>query len=242
MDSIFNAACGSGPSFCDTLGVWLGVLLTLLVFSYLVRDTFLFRLASSLLVGTAIGYGSAVILRTVLWDGLFVPLFSGAAYNSAAGWPLYIPNWQYLIPLALGVLLLTKLVSNWSTAGNVSLGYLFGVGAALAIGGALSGALVPQLGATILSISPTLGLENWVNNLLIVLGSLGALLAFRFSTGLAARPLRVYSAIANVWGNLGRGFILVAFGAIFATTLTARVSALVGQVYFILHDALHLVK
>ncbi len=49
----------------DTLGMLLGAVLTVLVLSYLFWDTFLFRLASSLLVGAAIGYASAVILNKV---------------------------------------------------------------------------------------------------------------------------------------------------------------------------------
>ncbi len=235
MDSIFNSLCGSTSSGCDTAGIWLGALLTLLVLSYLVRDSFLFRVAQSLLVGAAIGYGSAVILRTVLWDGLIAPLLADTPHLWATFWPLFFP-------LVLGVVLLTKLVPNWSAIGNVSLGFLFGVGAALAIGGALSGALAPQLGATVLSLSPINAGNSWFNNFIVVVGTIGALLAFRFTASTSTRALRVYSTIANAWGRLGRGFILIAFGAIFANTFAARVSVLVGQLYFLLHDWLGVVK
>jgi hypothetical protein len=235
MDVLFNSLCGTTPGGCDTAGVWLGALLTLLVFSYLVRDTFLFRLAQALLVGSAIGYGSAVILRTVLWDQLLGPLLADSGNVWAHTWPLFFP-------LALGVLLLTKLVPSWSPAGNISLGFLFGVGGALAIGGALSGALAPQLSASAVSLAPNVGLTNWINGLLIAVGSLGALLAFRFTTGHAARPLRLYSALAAAWGRVGRAFIMVAFGAIFANVLTARVSTLVGQLYFLMHNWLGVIK
>ncbi len=235
MDGIFTSLCGPFPGGCDYAGVWLAALLTLLVGSYLIRDTFLFRLAQSLLVGTAIGYGSAVVLSTVLWDRLLMPLLADSTY-------LWQNDWDLFIPLILGLLLLAKLVPGWSGIGNISLGYLFGVGAALAIGGALSGLLLPQLRTMVLSFPPQPGPENWVNNLLIVVGALGALLAFRFTTGLGSRPLRVYSSLAAVWGRIGTAFIMVAFGAIFANTVTARVSTLVGQLYFLLHDWLGIVK
>jgi hypothetical protein len=235
MEGIFNSLCGPLPGGCDSAGVWLAALLTLLVGSYLVRDSFLFRLAQGLLVGTAIGYFSAVALRTVVWDKLLVPLLLDSVF-------LWKNTWDLFIPLVLGLLLLARLVPGWNGLGKISLGYLFGVGAALAIGGALSGALVPQLRTMILSFPPQPGLENWINNLLIVVGALGALLAFRFTTGLGSGPLRAYSRLAVVWGRLGTAFIMVAFGAIFANTATARVSTLVGQMYFLLHDWLGIVK
>jgi hypothetical protein len=234
MGIIFNAVCHSFPGGCDNAGVWLAAMLTLLVFSYLIRDTFLFRLAQSLLVGTAIGYGSAVVLRTVIWDRLLVPLLQDSVF-------LWKNNWPLFVPLVLGLLLLTKLIPHWNGIGNLSLGYLFGVGAALAIGGAFGGALLPQLSATILAFPPAPG-DSWINSLLILAGTLGALLAFRFATAVTRGPIRAYSAIASAWGRIGSGFIMVAFGAIFANTVTARVSILVGQLYFLLHDWLGIVR
>ncbi len=213
-------------NFANISGVLIGAVLTLLVLSYLIRDTFLFRLAQSLLVGTAIGYGLAVILRNVWWEGLFKPLLTGSE-----SWGLLI------LPLLGGIFLLTKLVRGWNLLGNISLGYLFGVGAALAIAGALSGALAPQLSASVVSIAPSLDSGDWINNLLIVVGTLGALLAFRFTSAQGTRPERLYTAIANGWGRIGRGFIMIAFGAILANVLAARIVTLVGQLYLLFHDA-----
>lgn len=235
MGTAFNSLCAQFPGGCDNAGVWLAAILTLLVLSYLIRDTFLFRLAQCLLVGTAIGFGSAVVLRSVVWDRLLVPLLDDAIFFWRNSWPLFIP-------LVLGLLLLTKLSPTSGGLGNVSLGYLFGVGAALAIGGALNGALMPQLRATVMAFPPTSGLENWVNSILILVGTLGALLAFQFTKGFNSGPLRAYSALASAWGRVGTTFIMVAFGAIFANMVTARVSTLVGQLYFLLHDWLGVIK
>lgn len=235
MDTLFDSICNSTPGGCDGAGVWLGAILTLLVLSYLIKDTFLSRLAQSLLVGTAIGYGSAVILRSVIWDSLLAPLISDTPTLWGNTWPLFVP-------LGLGLLLLTKLLPNWGRLGNISLGYLFGVGAALSIGGALNGALAPQLSATIVSLSPELGLSNWFNNLVLIIGTFGALLAFRFTARLNSRLLRAYSNVAIAWGRVGRGFIMIAFGAILANVLAARISALAGQLYFLFHDWLGIIK
>ncbi|MGE5137858.1 MAG: hypothetical protein ACM3JD_00225 [Rudaea sp.] len=233
MDAIFDSVCGPSRAACDSAGVWLGAILTLLVLSYLLRDTFLFRLAQSLLVGAAIGYGSAVVLRTVLWDQLLVPL----ATDFHTLWPLAV------VPLLGGLLLLLKLVPAWSSSSlsNVPLGYLFGVGAALAIGGAVNSTLTQQVASTIGQWPPPDALSAF-NAVLILVGTLGALLAFRFTRQDNTPLLHFYSRAADAWGRLGRGFIMVAFGAILANVLAARVSVLVGQLYFLGHDWLQIVK
>lgn len=237
MDTLFNSVCSSG-GFCDALGVWLAALLTILVFTYLIRDTFLFRIASSLLAGTAIGFVSAVVIRNVLYP-LVIALVDDI-FALPGSWLAVVID---LLPIVLGVSLLMKLTPNFrgTTFSNIGLAYLFGIGAALAIGGALSGLLVPQLTATMISVAPQGDSLDWLNGLLIVIGTLGAFLAFRFIQP-GDRPWqRVYDTITKGWGTLGRGFIMVAFGALLASLISARVSALVGQLYFLLHDWLNLI-
>lgn len=232
MDSLFTTLCPPG-GFCDLLGVWLAALLTILVFTYLVRDTLLFRIASALLVGTAIGFTTAVVVREVL-----VPLVQQVLqdiFSLPDSWVLLV---VHLIPVLLGLSLFVKLAPNLrnTTFSNLGLAYLFGVGAALAIGGALSGILVPQITSTMVSLAPQGESLDWVNSLLLVVGTLGAFLAFRFIQP-GERPWqRVYDSVTKVWGTIGRGFIMVTFGAILASLITARVSALVGQLYFLLND------
>lgn len=235
MDAFFDSACSGGG--CDALGVWVAALLTIAVLTYLIHDTFIFRIASSLLVGTAIGFVSAVVIRNVLWDGLIAPLIADA--NS-----FFLNTGLLVIPLILGFSLLFKLTPNFraTTFSNIGLAYLFGIGAALAIGGALSGALVPQLLATMVSVKPQPNDPGWLNAALIVVGTLGAFLAFRFIQPRDHPWQRAYSMLTAAWGTLGRGFIMVAFGAILASLIAARVSALVGQVYFLLHDWLAIIK
>ncbi len=215
----------------EVIGVWVGAILTLIVFSYLLGDTPLFRLAQGIFVGVTVGYAITVAVHLVLLPRLLQPLVS----NPGQQWPL-------LVPFILGLLLLLKVRVDWAPFGNISIGFLFGVGGALAIGGALSGTLVPQMGATVVSLSPVQGVAPLVNNLILVAGTIGALLSFRFVTG-GDRPLvRALDQIGVNWGYVGRYFILIAFGAIFAETAVSRISVLIGNVYYLLHDWLGLVK
>jgi hypothetical protein len=95
---------------------------------------------------------------------------------------------------------LLKLTPNLrsTTFSNLGLAYLFGVGAALAIGGALSGLLVPQLTATMISLAPVGDGLDWLNGLILVVGTLGAFLAFRFIKA-GNRPWqRAYDLVTRV--------------------------------------------
>ena len=214
----------------DTLGIWVGAILTLLVFSYLLGDTLLFRLAQAVFVGVAIGYALNVAVQWILIPRLFNQL---VAPN---------PNWIYFVPLGLGILLLLKVQTAWAWLGNISLAFLFGVGAALAIGGALTGALVPQVRATVVSLTFAQNWDTFLANFLLAAGTLGALLSFRFVTNPQRVGGRALEFIARGWSYFGKWFILIAFGAIFADTAVSRVSILISRVYFLLHDWLGLVR
>ena len=214
----------------DLIGVWVGAILTLLVFSYLLGDTPLFRIAQALFVGVAVGYGATAAIYLVLVPKLIEPLLADTTTN----WPLFVP-------LVLGLLLFTKLRRGWASLGNLSIAFLFGVGGALALGGALAGTLLPLLQATAVSLAPEQGWNTVFNNLLIAFGTIGAFLSYRFDT--SQRPaLRALELVARGWGRVGRWFVLVAFGAIFADTAVSRISILIGRMYYLLHDWLQVVK
>ena len=215
----------------DLVGVWVGAILTLLVFSYLLADSPLFRIAQAIFVGVAVGYGGTAAIYLVLAPKLIEPLIADTTKN----WPLFVP-------LILGLLLFTKLRPTWASLGNISIGFLFGVGGALALGGALAGTLLPQLQATVVSLAPEQGMDTVFNNLLLAFGTIGAFLSFRFVTSTERPFLRGLDMLARGWGRVGRWFVLVAFGAIFADTAVSRISILIGRMYYLLHDWLQVVK
>jgi hypothetical protein len=209
----------------DSIGVWVGAILTLLVFSYLLGDTPLFRIAQAIFVGVAIGYAATAAVYLVLGPLLLAPMFADPITNS-----------YLVIPLILGVLLLAKVRPQWALVGNLSIAFLFGVGSALALGGALEGTLLPQLSATIVPLD---SLENF----LLVVGTIGALLSFRFIRPQQPRAgTRALETIARGWSYVGRCFILIAFGALFASTAVSRISILISRVYFLAHDWLQVVR
>jgi hypothetical protein len=218
----------------EMIGTWVAVILTLVVFSYLLGDNVLFRLAEHVLVGVASGYVAVVVFHNVLIAKLLVPMLAAGTEG----------NWMRLtwlaIPLALGLFLFTKstrrlAASSW--LGSLSVAILLGVGAALAIRGALLGTLLPQAAATA-NVTHYLSRYGWVggwtSGILVLVGVTGSLLHFHFGAG-RGRPLaKIRALVVRVWGGLGWWFILIAFGAILATTFMARLSLLISRVDFLI--------
>jgi len=211
----------------DVIQVWVAFVLTLMGFSFVLGDNPLYRLAEHLFVGTAAGYAVVVAYHSILRPRLFLPLADD-----------YVANWHLFIPLLLGLLLLGKGRRSSGWLGNTTMGLLFGVGAALAIGGAVLGSLAPQVAATWLSVNPAhysdAGWVGAVNALLVVIGTTGAFLYFYYGEPKGGKVGRVWAGFRRIWGKVGHWFILATLGAIFANTIVARLSLLVGRMRFLL--------
>ena len=234
-------------AYLDAAGTWVAVILTLFVFSYLLGDNALYRLAEHIFVGVAVGYAAVVVFHNVLVPKLLAPIFEAVRARDWYQFQLL------LLPLALGLLLMTKSfkrarpVSWW---GSFSVALLLGVGGALAIGGALLGTLLPQVDAAadvtryVSGYGPGLGLFS---GFVVLVGTTGVLLHFHFGasrdeqdqrsatlSSSKGRLAELADWLVQTWGGLGRWFIFIAFGALLATTFMSRLSFLVGRIQFLL--------
>ncbi|MGB9593446.1 MAG: hypothetical protein ACPL7R_04830 [Anaerolineae bacterium] len=203
----------------NLVGTWVSALLTVMVLSYLLGDNPLYRLAEHLFVGTAVGYAVLVAYYALLRPRLILPLLQAP-----------LENWTLVVPLLLALLLLARLNHAWRGAGMAPLAFLLGVGVALAIGGALFGSLLPQVEGTMLSVNPAD--EGWgvaVGNFVLVIGTVSALAYFYFTGQGDTGWGRLRGGVLKAWRGLGKWFIMVTFGALFASTVMARLSLLIGR-------------
>lgn len=213
----------------EGVGVWVAALLTLMVYSYLLGDNPLFRLAEHLLVAVSVGYAMIVAYHTVLVPRLFAPLAENASEHP-----------DLILPLVLGIFLLFKTLPGAARLGNPGLGYLLGIGLGLAVGGAIAGTLLPQVQATFLPILPGEGvsLAGAIANIVIAVGTIATLLSFRAVEGVGRERARSTpgEAAPDLWGWVGRSFIMVAFGAFFGGAAVTYFSLLVGRWDFLIND------
>ncbi len=214
----------------EIAGIWAAALLTLAILSYVFGSNPAFRLAEYLFVGMAAGYAASLAWSQVLWPRLQLLLSEPGTY------------WHYGVFFALGLFLLGRGIKPVSVLANLPLGVLFGTGAALAVGGALTGSLVPQMQASVVSLSPAYygeGLLGWghaIDALLLIVGTIAVLSTFHF-TAQGRGPLGLlWRGLLKVTGSLGRALIMVTFGALLAgailsffTILTSRLSFLTNE-------------
>jgi hypothetical protein len=214
-------------SFTDLLTGGISFLLTLMVLSYLIGDNPAFRVAIYLFVGVSAGYAASVAWHQVLVARLFVPLLSGSTGERLLS----------VIPLVLGALLLLKISPLTSPLGMPSMAYLVGVAAAVAIGGSVMGTLLPQAIASITAFHLDGGSYPWLGHLvealIMLIGTASALAYFHFGKKPSSGKTRLGS-FGNVLNWVGRGFIAITFGALFAGVLVAALSALVERMSFII--------
>ncbi len=206
-------------------------LLTLSIFSYLVNDNPLFRIATYLFVGVSSGYIGALAWWQVLWPNLVSPLMSG---NLEVRLGL-------LLPLLASGFLLMKIWPRLGFLGTPVLAYLVGVSAAVAIGGALMGTLAPQFTATINAFDLSAGAlqgMSWLqilwNGAFILIGTVTTLAYFHFG----ARTQPDGSARRAIWIEwmawVGRIFIAITLGVVFAGVYLAALTALIERIDSIL--------
>lgn len=213
----------------ETFGPFIAAILTLMVFSYIFGDNALFKLATHIFVGVAVGY--AII---IIWHQVFLPTVTTGNLITA------------LPALILCLFLILKIPAGqgntFSALGNITLAFVLGIGAALALGGALFGTLIPQVTAmTGISLNPNhypntqqeVGLVIWLNNIIIVLGTIGTFFYFTFTVRSKGVLGGLREGFVRFWAGMGRLMIIFTLGALFANTVSARVALLISRIQFL---------
>jgi hypothetical protein len=207
----------------EDIGLFAGFILTLMVFSYLLGDNFLYRLAVYVFVGLAAGYIAIVTVESVLIPWFDTTVGSGETVRIGFG----------LIPALLGLLLLFKSSSRLGRFGNLGIAFIIGVGAAIALVGQLTGTLIPLAAAT----ADASGSET-LDAVLIFAGVASSLVYFQYlgrrrRTGEVQRP-RPIQAISVI----GQGVIVATLGALYAAAILTSLTIFSERIGFLLEPIL----
>lgn len=208
----------------EVISAFIGLILTLMVFSYLIGDNPLFRIAIYLFIGVASGYAAVAVWHYVLIPRLFDRLGD--------------PNELVLaiVPLVLSISLLTKLSPRISWMGNFAMAVLVGVGAATAVGGALVGTLIPQAKASMEAFNAG-SILDLIEGAVMLSGTVLTLAYFQFGAKRAADGLVKRNALIEILAWAGRIFIAVTFGVLFAGVYMAALTAMIERLSSIINFA-----
>ena len=218
----------------ELISALIGSVLTLMVFSYLIRDNLLFRIAVYLFIGVASGYAA-----TVIWHYVLFPKLTQAITTLD---PLAI------LPFVFGISLLAKLSPRTAWFGSFAMAILVGVGAAAVVGGALIGTLMPQAQAAMngfdLFSAANLGEAAFrlVGGVIMLVGTVFTLASFHFSAGRAADGTPKRNRILEGVAWVGRLFIAITLGALFAGMYISALTALIERLSFIINFIRQLIR
>ena len=219
----------AGMNTLDLVGMVVSFILTIFVLMYAFDDNPLFRLAIYLFIGVAAGYAGAVALKDVILPRLFG-----------------LQGQQMLLVVLWIVLLSMKLFPKTARIGNPAAGLLVGVGAAVAVSGAIQGTLVPQLTASGEYFAPGLmkqaiGLGQYgtvlgyfLRGLVVLVGTIATLAHFHFGAQPAPNQIPTRKPFIEVISKVGQVFVAIAFGVIFAGIYSAALTALIERLVFII--------
>ena len=212
----------------EFIGLALGFLFTILIFSYLIGDNPFFRLAIHIFIGVSAAYVSLITINNVLIPRLFLPMVNGPQGERLLSFILIIPS-----------LFLFFKVTPLRKAGNWAVAILVGIGAAAGIGGAITGTLFPQILGTINSVDPSaysITTSRWdqaINGFIIVIGTITTLIYFHFSTqDIPGQSTERMPWIETV-SKIGKVFLAITFGALYAGVYLSALAALVDRLSFL---------
>ncbi len=207
----------------EIVGLIIGLTLTVMIYSYLLGDNPLYRVAVHILVGVSAAYAGVVIVRSV-----FVPVIQQIRQN-----PTDPANVYWLVPLIFIVLLFLRRMPGIGWLSNLTLALLMGVGAAVALLGALTGTLIPQ----VIGLQTVTPLQGLIVALLTIL----TLLAFQFTPFRAGKTTTWEPAGWQKGVRLaGRTVLAITFGALFALVLSTSLVLLASRINFYLTELLRL--
>jgi hypothetical protein len=219
-------------SYLELIGMGVGALLTIMVFSYLLGDNFVYRLTLHIFLGALVGYTFGMVIREV-WGKLIADPWREDL----------IGNLALIIPVGIGLgLFVFKSAPRVAYIGNFFLSPLIGFGIAVALVGAFVGTLAPQFEAT----ANAMGADDPLKLLqgaIITVGTICTLLAFDFT--LTQKRQGLGGALGRVieWiGKVGRGFLAIAFGVAFAGAITAALSIFIGRVQYLIEAGIKLLS
>jgi hypothetical protein len=201
-------------------GIIAAALLTLITLSYAFGDHPIFRVALYLFIGVAAGYAGAVAIEDVILPQLVFPVLDA---------------WNGVFQIAPADLIVRVVLTA----------LLAGVGAALAIGGAVQGTILPQVGAAATTFDAAQfdlamqgghygeSIQVVFEGMILLLATVSTLAYFHF--GAAARgsqvPLRPIIVDALAW--VGSIFIAITLATLFSGVLLAALSALIERLSFL---------
>jgi hypothetical protein len=207
----------------EELGLTVGFILTLMVYSYLIRDNLLYRIAVYVFVGIAAGFVTIVTVDSVLIPWFNLTLESNNIEGAGLG----------LIPVMITLLLLFKASPRLGCLSNLGMAFMIGIGAAVALVGALTGTLLPISFETMNEGSG----DKW-QAIIIFVGVASSLVYFQYMAHRTPAGEIERNRAVRWMSLVGEGFLMVTLGALYAAAILTSLIIFSDRMSFVLSQVL----
>jgi len=215
----------------EIVGVWIGAILTLGIFSFLYKDNPFYKFSEALFVGVSAGYWFVV----TFWQYFLPKLIDNLAlaYTVLAVEGRIDYHWVYILGGGLGILMLLRLFPSVGWLSRWSLAFIVGTTAGLQFTRYLESNGIIQVKGTILPLIVGGDLNATIGNIVIVVGTFCGLIYFFFS--------KEHRGAFGGAARIGIWFLMITFGALFGYTVMSRMSLLIGRMDYLFSNWLHLI-
>lgn len=231
------------PVLMNRIIIWVGAIGTLAVYSFLYRENVVYRLVEHFYLGLAVGYGMFLVVTQILLPKWWVPM-----WDKGMWW------WAFALVVGSMFYFIYSKKHNWIS--RLVFGAIMGLTAG-SLFQDFAGTNFPKIAASLKALIPHAAYElpltaqkalgtatpyrelTWagaINNLIFIFVLVTVMSYFFFSFDYAKH--RKMSQFAQV----GRWMLMFALGAMFGATVMARMSLLIGRLWFLLHDWLRIAQ
>jgi hypothetical protein len=208
----------------EAIGLWIGALLTLGIFSFLYKDNPLYKFCEALFVGISAGYYVVISYWQIIVAKMVDVLRVGFDY-----WIVFryfdFQRWLPLLGGVFGILMLLRLFPKIGWISRWSLALVVGTTAGLYFTVYLVSNGMMQVKSTIIPLYVAGDVNTTIGNIVVVLGTVCGLIYFFFSK----EHKGVFGGVAKI----GIWFIMITFGASFGYTVMSRMSLLIGRMDYL---------
>ena len=178
--------------------------LAMMAWSIMYRETFWYRIAEDLTIGVMGGYVMATITNNTV-NNFIIPMTQGEFLN--------------IVPIIMGILMWTQLSKDYRWMARTPLSFITGIGAAIAMKGAVYGNILAPIGA--IATPPTGDAMVFVNHIIAAIATITAVMYFFFT-------IKPTGALGPV-NRLGRLLMMVGFGSIAGSSVLSNTTFLYNR-------------
>lgn len=185
-------------------------MLTLAVYSYLIKENPFYRFAEHTFIALVIGRGLCLSVHQSI-----VPYYKTHVVEDG--------RWWFLLLVPLGALYYTR--SFWGG----KYGWLASYPICIGMGWSIGYSIARGARSTMVQIADNMRNLREFENLLFLVIWVCAMMYFFFTVGKTSKTVATC-------GKIGRYFMMIRFGAAFGNTIEGRISLFLGRLQFLLRD------